>query len=536
MNEARELRSTHDDAEPPLEAGGPILQVTRLDFVDHPHSVSIYGTMLNFYDMGAWTRVVYSGIASGLMQEILELHSYLVVPVPEGDAHPWASHDGMVHYLQRDEHSFYMPRGFTPDVLLRLAKRGIQTTYTPDPRQVEDFNDAGWQGLYAKLQNDPQRWACDEMVAHREGISKLFTRFGKSYVTAVAWVRYGRPRTAIIVPRAAIIQQGVQEMSAFLQERVGWICSDLGDPVFSSKLTYVSLPSLIDEYNGTHYIRPQYQEFVNRLEAVWFDECHIAGGQMWAFNMASGNRLIQRATSATPFVKDAIKDMNLIGFTGPVRAEMSARQGADLGMISSMVVRWYRVNFSYELMYADSTTRAMQMQNYYSQFVVNNKSLNEAIAHIASYHVNAGDPVVIFVERVAHGRAIAALIPGCVANVGDVGSSDKDRFKVDFNDGKIKCVVTTKRWREGVTLKTHVVINAEGMKSDHVQEQRAGRGMMPKHDGRPLILYEFDFNDSPRYMLSKWSNARRRFYHEAGWEQSNVGTIDVKELTYGLGS
>lgn len=456
------------------------------------------------------------------------LQSFLMVPIPPNTNHPWLLEDSHVHYLRKhDDLWWFFPRGFVDMIRDRLARHGIASEHQPNPglaAALRRYDPSGYDALYLKLRHQYQQWAAHIMWTNTDGIAELPTRFGKSYTLATSYVATGRPLGIVLVPRSAIIDQGTEELSEFLGEEVGWICTSQGAPN-PRNLTFVSPGSIVKD--GA--VRPEWIEYLSQVEAVWFDECHISGDMIRAIMLATQNRVIQWGLSATPFTDDTLKNFEIIGFTGPVRAEMKTKEAADLGLVAQMNVRLYDVWFGYQTTWEGSID-TLPWADYYRLLVVTNQALNEHIAQIALTHIEAGQSVAIFVERVEHGEVLQKLIPGSVANVGPLNKARQQQVKKQFNEGIIPCVIATKRWREGVTIHTDVLINAEGLKAAHVQRQKFGRGLMPKQHGMPLVYYDFIFHDAPREVLLRHSKARLRTYNQDGWPVTFVGDVHIVYL------
>lgn len=473
-------------------------------------------------DIEVWDRGLWAFLGPGIHPDVVtDIRSMTLTPLPEGVSHPWGDPaTGCLTFMQRYDESWWMlPRGLKDSLLDRLRQRGLGVRWHPDSRWPEHYDPTGWSEIEAKLLNDSQRWAAQGMWQARDGIAHLPTRFGKSYCTAASWVGAGRPRAIIVVPRSAIARQLRDELTEFLGEQVGIVCNTIAEPDIQ-RLTVVSLKSVMtsDPWTGFPVAKPEFVHWLWGIEAVYVDEAHIAGDQMFGLHLATQNRIYQWAVTATPFVNDDLKDSSLVAFTGPIRLQMKARQAADLGLIAQLQVRWY------DIYYPPTLNKASHAAEYYSEAVVENDFRNGMIAWIADHHLKHGDRVIIFVDRIAHGKKLAEMIPGAVANVGRVSEKQKQKFQDDFNSGELTCVVVTKRWREGVTVAADVAINAEGLKSDHVQVQKMGRGLLPKDDGRPLLFY--DFNDHDDATLERWASYRAKAFASEHWPQETCGKID----------
>jgi len=448
---------------------------------------------------------------------LVHLQGMLAIPCPEGTFHRWAQNDGMIYFWQElPDGTLWFPRGFAPDVVVRLQNLGFSVIHEQSRVVGPTWNNDGWEDMYNRLLNDVQRWAAWNIASYDEGVAKLHTRFGKAYCGATAWAIRGRPRAIVVTPRTDVITQVKREISAYIGEPVGHICSGVG-PAEITQYTLVSPSSLLKN----NQVRPEYRDWIKTVEAVYFDECHISGSQMLAIHEATQDRYIQWALSATPFTDDGLKNTELVGWFGPERLTLGPKEGSELGLIASMDVRFYEVLVGGEPMDLEAIS-SLPYNAYYTRLVVENEALNTRIRELVDYHRAQGDRVVVFVDRVKHGKALGELITDCAVNVGPVTQSKKQAIQKDFNEGNIQAVVVTKRWREGMTLRTDVIINAEGLRAEHVQEQRYGRGLLPKEDGRPLVLYDFFFRDPPRNTLYRHSVARSRLYKRTGWNTETL--------------
>lgn len=334
-----------------------------------------------------------------------------------------------------------------------------------------------------------------------------------SYLMAGSYALRNRPRTLVLVDRAAIIRQSVTELSEFLDEEVGYVCSSVGKPKLKN-LTFASPKSLI----RNNAIREEYVDFLNEIEMLYADEIHIFGGQMMTVHFATPNRKVQWGFSATPDTDDQVKNFERRCLYGPPRLEMDSRATTDMGVTSGMHVRWLQATVDLSSFTRPEINSLRSVYNrYVTKAVVENAALNQQAAEIAKWHLSQNQRVLIFVDRVEHGRLLGDLIPTALLNVGTVTMDQQDANKRLFNSGEEPCVITTKRWREGVTVEADVMINLEGMKAKHVAEQRSGRGQILKESGLALLHYDVFYNDAPWGVLAKHSQARHDHYTTQKW-------------------
>jgi superfamily II DNA or RNA helicase len=153
--------------------------------------------------------------------------------------------------------------------------------------------------------------------------------------------------------------------------------------------------------------------------------------------------------------------------------------------------------------------RWLNWQKIYSQGVVDNTERNALIAREANKLVESGRTTLVLVTHVRHGQLLNKLIPGSVF----VSSRASDRRDVveDFKAGKLKCVVSTPIWDEGldVPVMDGLVLAGAG-KSPVKAVQRVGRGLRPYNGKKDVRIV--DINDKGTRYLNEHSIERFKIY------------------------
>ncbi len=480
--------------------------------------------MLTIEDRGIWSWVTPDArditVAAA---EINTLRDQLSIPLAEGTSHPYANEDGVVCWLISSQHRYAFPRGFADDIVIFLREMGFDVRHVQHRPPIYQPDYTGADTVGELLRNNYQRSALQKMIQHTNGIAWLFPRFGKMYLLVAAWIAWGRPRLAVLTPRASIIAQALNDLpKVFVGEDIGYICSDLGPPKIG-QITFVSPASLVQ--GGK--VRDELLPWVHALEARVIDECHIGDVMARAIAEAACNCSIQWGMSATPFTGDALKNRELVAFTGPVRMRMRASDGAKAGLCAGVLIRWYEILLS-ETMAERLIVRTKKDNhpaNRYKRIYVDNDAFLGNLARIAQHHLGQGLKVVCFVERKAAAVKLSALIPGSIIADGSVPAKRKLTMAQQFNEtAEVNCAVTTKTWREGITLFTDVILNGAGLRAAHVQEQMYGRGLLLKEDNRPLVLYDFAVYDEKGTFLDQ-ARERQRHYDSEGWPSENHGRL-----------
>jgi len=401
-------------------------------------------------------------------------------------------------------------KGHTERLCTYLAGRGIGVEFYPadliEQRQSPpDFTPP--VGELIKL----QPWAVENIVKHQYGIMSLCTRFGKSYVYAGMYVALGRPRTMMIAKTVTIAEQVSRELAKWLGEPVGVVSHTIGKTAWHN--FNVGIAKSFYPRNSSE-IRPEYRPLLGGLEMLIVDECHSFGSQIQSLYHHMPELIWSWGGSATPFTKEVEQQFLLEGYAGPVRIEAKAKLLSDYGYVAKLNVFWYRFKHS-------TPEPNAKYHDLITKHIVFDERRNQLIASIAYGEMDAGGQGIIFVDRVEHGKELCSLIPGSVfvSSTTMNRSTSNDTLR-QFNNREIPVVITTKKWREGVTFRADYGINAEGANADHVTIQKVGRPLMPKEDLSAVRWYEiWDHGLQP---FERWSQTRYACLRDEEWPQSFV--------------
>lgn len=423
-----------------------------------------------------------------------------------------------------NDHKFYEPgypyflRGLTPYVSEQLHQRGVPVQWQAKPRALREPMPSE-----ATFGRHLQPWVVDQMLPHKYGTLSLATRFGKSYIYAAWWLRAGRPMTVIFVPTEAIARQMREELAAVLKEPVGIIGASVQKIPDWQRLTVCIENSLFDQGG---ILRPEHLPYLAACEARIRDECHKIGNRMIAVYMAMPNCIYSWGGSATPLTDNPLHNWMMIGWHGPLRVQIPALLASQYGIIAPAQIAWIRYTHPKVL-------EQRSFDKMYVELIVSNHERNLLIGSIARELIERGKTGIIFVNHAAHTQFIASQIPKAMSVASSlVTPTEAEDIKRWFNAGEISCVVTTKKWREGVTFKCDFAINAEAMKADHVSIQKLGRGLIPKENGKPLLWIDID--DYGYHTFRNQARERAECYDSEGWPQQFFANINgFKQALWG---
>ena len=371
-----------------------------------------------------------------------------------------------------------------------------------------------------------QQWAVKETLPWANGIIKLPTRFGKTFVMGGVYYLSGRPRTLILVPTKDIMHQTHADLTTLLEQPVGRIGDGLSD---IQHLTIATSQSIVDK-DGAYWdsvlpVRLKYHLWLSQLESIIWDEIHVHGRMFVAINEAAYNAIFRYGYSATPLVGKTWWDMSAVGYLGPIRLHVPSVWAAHHGIIEQCKSFWWAHPYTPD-------GDASDWVPYYKHNIVNNTSRNKLIVRIAKNYLDENKNLIIFVNHAAHGQKLQRMLPDSVfLSAKGTGKKRREEVKDKFNSGEIKCVIVTKLWRLGITVYADAGICAEGGRGGKLGQnnvQMLGRGLMPK--GQVFHWNDiFDYEENRRYLGKLGNQSVHRFDSIAkeGWPMNIVTTDSV---------
>jgi superfamily II DNA or RNA helicase len=262
-----------------------------------------------------------------------------------------------------------------------------------------------------------------------------------------------------------------------------------------------------------------------KIRALIVDEIHDMMSQtpisVYKKLKGAGVRI---AVSATPFKfgeKDKVQKHQVKGYFGPVLKIKSTDGGIlttselqQRGILSSSKCKFFPVNepnIPYDI-YLDAVTRGIAENRHFHEMVV-------GLTHKCSGRT------LILVDRIAHGDALNAMLPGSLWVQGKDTSETRGEVIKQLQKSKksLVAIATQQIFNTGINVFVHNLINAAGGQADHQIIQRMGRGLRTANDKSELNYYDFVFNINP-YLLEH-SEKRIRILREQGH------TVDVVEET-----
>ena len=464
------------------------------------------------------TFAVFDGPARYAVSKLL---SYRKKGYQFSRAYKRGNWDGWVHLMSN---SGRFAAGLAPWVTKRLAQQGIEVAIDdlrppPLPQQVE------LTALTSHIEFRPHQ--LDALAAAEQserGIIHHPTAAGKTVVMCEVARRVGR-KGLVLVHRKDLMYQTADQFVKQLglprdQEVVGVIGDGLWHPAIITVATFQTLYLRLKEGVGIdRWLREE-------IGQVHVDEAHHLPAESYELVMACLSSARWRyGYSATPYKEgDPETFFKVASWLGPTIHHVPAEELTEAGRLVPADVFMVRQP-------APSTIAYANYQDAVTFGLVENGVRNGMIVDLARrLEQSKTGPVVILVERLAHGETLArALKTDFVA--GNAPTGYRSAAWEGLRNGRLNLLVTSRIADEGLDIPplTYLIM-AGGGQAPHLTIQRVGRGMRLSNEKERLFV--FDFLDQGRY-LDRHAKRRLRTYQEQ--PAYNVSEVYLEEVLPPLG-
>jgi len=217
-------------------------------------------------------------------------------------------------------------------------------------------------------------------------------------------------------------------------------------------------------------------------------------------------------TATLPTQKEKI--LCIEGLFGPVIDELTLKEGEKMQILAKPKVKLIPVKKM------PSLSELRKYKEIYAKAITKNRHRNRLIIQEALNKMKENKTTLIIVKEIEHGNNIQQLAKK-LYNIeipfvqGKTETETREKIRKTFIEKKIKCVIATAVWKEGVNIPTlDCIINACGGKSELSTLQTVGRGLR-KTDEKEIVEI-IDLLDPYRY-LAEHSIMRIQLYAKNNW-------------------
>ena len=427
----------------------------------------------------------------------------------------WDGKTSIISKAHRVNGSSHMPTGILPRVYGMLLELRIKAS-------VIRFNDlrahpkTQGTGLHNLTLRGYQQEAFDIAIGHTfngmawpQGVFKIATGGGKTELACALYQGIKVP-TVFVVHRKHLIKQTRDRFNKY-----GVPTGQIGDGVFDPDedgVTVATIQTIHNTLKGGDM--GKINTFI-RAEQIFFDEAHLC-----AASLDKGNQFIllsrqfrhafhRWGLTATPFMKDVYSNQLLMGATGEVIYTIRNDQLIKAGHLTKPKVT---------IIECPPVKGPQQWPEVYDSAIILNRWRN---LKIIDELMKAPTPAIIMCNRITHAKIIAnvAKHKGVILPVVQGSTSSEDRAKIlaDLQSGKLKHIIATTVFDEGVDLsELRTIITAGGGKSKVALLQRIGRGLRlakGKHEFKLI-----DFKDTSGRIMKSHSKQRKDTWVKEGFD------------------
>ena len=396
--------------------------------------------------------------------------------------------DGYTEFFSKKTGRFLT--GLLPEVKAALKHLGVEYE-TLDERGefnfgVEEIGE-DFLGLGIKLY-DYQVDLTNALIRHKRGVICAPTASGKTnIVTSILKALPKNCPTLVLANKTSLVQQNYEEIKKWGFDNVGRLYGKYKEPNVITCSTVQSLHKM--------------ESLLPKIKVLIVDEIHenMSKQPKKYFNKLAACS-VRAAVSATPFKfggKDSCQKWLVKGYFGPalksksVGGMLTTKHLQERGTLASSKCTFHPVRepeLKYEI-YMDAVTRGIAENWHFHEMVVN--------------LVNGmSGRTLILVDRIAHGDALASLMPGSlwVQGKDDLDTRKMVIEKLKTSKDRVVAVATQQILNTGINVMVHNVINAAGGQADHLIIQRMGRGLRTAEDKEILNYHDFMFHNND-YLL-----------------------------------
>jgi superfamily II DNA or RNA helicase len=441
--------------------------------------------------------------------------------IPAVRNHVW---DGCIKFFRELSASFYTGLTFWVVQLLQKEDVEVEFVYEKLPTLVPCI-----VLLPTKVTKDVrfnyQEPIIIEAIRVKRGIVQASVNAGKT-VIAMEIIRRLRLRTLYLVPSKELYKEALMAHKAYIPDYpLGQIKAGVFAP---GGLTIAMSQSVVGHLRKE---TPAVLAWLKNIECVIADEVHKSGSEKWSkiFKEAKGAQY-RYGLSGTPTGHGEVRDLTLIGLTGPLFGTISRKELVQRGLSVPTIVRF--ISYDKE----GGSLDALKGRDFQDIYRLGIEELDEramATWMAAWPHLEQGQRVAILVDTTDHGNALADVLrlaagrkkmPGPQVLYGPHSDAQRRSILGAFRRGSRPLLITT-LLKEGVNIpEMDVLFNAGGKRSETAVIQHGGRVHRTRKD--KVLAYIYDYIDPAHEILLEHTYGRYDAYANDGYTIELI-TVEV---------
>lgn len=203
------------------------------------------------------------------------------------------------------------------------------------------------------------------------------------------------------------------------------------------------------------------------------------------------------------------------GLIGKTISRLTINDGVEKKIIAKPTIKFLSVPFRHSIKIACKNDYV----KFYDLGIVKNRSRNILIVKEIIENIKNKESTLVIIEKTEHGYILQRMIKKQNIHVefvhGDTSKENRDKVKEKLQNKKIKVVICSRIWKEGINIPSlNNIVNAFGLSSEISTLQSIGRGLRRNENKKTICLV--DFLDPYQY-LAQHAILRIQTYNEYGW-------------------
>jgi len=439
---------------------------------------------------------VYCQASKDLIPHIakfLEFKKTIILPSPKGKRKRIVP----AYAINRKTGQFLT--GLLPRVEKSLANRNFGITVENESEQLTILNPKV-DSIGEITLRDYQKTIIRNAITKGRGIIQAATGAGKTIIAMGIINSYGSTKKVLFLCHSvAIINQVSVEM-----EKLGIKTSR-----FTGKEKDLSGQVVCATIQTMSRIAKNYSTY---FDMIIVDEAHHCFSDKSSYGkFLKVNTAPARFGFTATLHKEKEKVLFSEGLLGPVLNKFSIKEGVRRKVLVKPKVRLEKVPYN------TAIANYRKYSDIYVNGVVKNLTRNRIILKNITRYNEQGKTCLVIVKEIEHGNQLLKLFEnaGQQAVFVQYATEDKEQIRQLFIKKKIKTVIATATWKEGIDIPTlDVIVYAAGLKSEISTLQGIGRAFRLAEGKEEAIIV--DFLDPYHYLASHCIH-RLQIYQDQGW-------------------
>lgn len=410
--------------------------------------------------------------------------------------------------------------GFLPRVRAAAQTKGIELEIEGELERLAPSAEPMVAGK--ELRPDQIRFI-QAAVEQQRGVLLAPTGSGKTVVLMGLLSCFPGTKALIITHTKDIVSQTVHELR---DHGFPSVCQPSQGDCLMGRIAVATRQSLVEtvdrkKQGGNKYpkVKEHHQEWMRDLDILIIDEVHLFGSRVSQYSTILRSTLAPVRLGLTGTApKNAQIASAMEGALGPTIEEVTYEEGVELDILANVKLELLPVPYRSRLNGA-ATSDLRTYREFLHHGLITNRTRNRIIIGKASQLVDKGLTVLIFINELDHGNQLLEMAQlfdlETVFLEGATDGNVRDHYKRQLMDGKIRCVISSKIWREGINIPNlGAVILASGRKAELSVLQSIGRGMRKSAGKEKAVIV--DLLDPYRF-LAEHTVHRLSVYAQHGW-------------------